>query len=103
MACVESGLFDRIRSLVAAGDYLFTVHARRRLESRRIESWQVVAGLAEADLLEDRPEDMPNPSVVVAQLLPAGTEVRAVWSLLWESNVALLVSVYIPGVWCEPQ
>jgi len=37
---------------------------------------------------------IPNPQVEVSELLPDGTEFKAVWSLLRTSGVAKLVTVH---------
>jgi hypothetical protein len=45
---------------------------------------------------EERPDDLPNPSIVSTQLLPDGSTITVVWSWLAEENKALLVTVYFP-------
>jgi hypothetical protein len=54
----------------------------------------VVGGAHPTLLLEERPLDRPNPSVVVREWLADGSEVRAVWSWLKQSRRAQLVTVY---------
>ena len=44
--------------------------------------WQVLAGLEEGELLAERPDAEPNPTVEVRDCLPDGTEFKAVWSHL---------------------
>ena len=56
--------------------------------------WQVVAGLEDGKLIAERPDADPNPSVEVREWLPDGSEFKAVWSLLPQSNVAKLVTVH---------
>lgn len=56
--------------------------------------WQVVDGLADGILLIERPNDLPNPAVEVEKVLPDGIEIKAVWSLLPQSQVAKLVTVH---------
>jgi hypothetical protein len=57
--------------------------------------WQAVAGLLDhGQLLAERPETLPNPSVEVRELLPDGTAFNAVWSHLQKSGVAKLVTVH---------
>lgn len=87
-------LFDTIRKLVAEERYLIGQHAAERLEERHIMEWQVVAELESAKLLSERPSSSPNPSVEVLELLPDGTECKAVWSYLRQSQVAKLVTVH---------
>ena len=87
-------LFQQIRNLVNAGDYLVGQHAAERLKERRIMEWQVVEGMKDGTLLAERPRALPNPAVEVEEILPDGTECKAVWSYLRESKVAKLVTVH---------
>jgi hypothetical protein len=87
-------LFDTIRQLVAEEKYVVGQHASERLEERGIMEWQVVAGLADGELLAERPEATPNPAVDVRESLPDGTEIKVVWSYLRHSGVAKLVTVH---------
>jgi hypothetical protein len=87
-------LFDTIRQLVDEEKYVVGQHASERLEERGIMEWQAVAGLADGELLAERPNATPNPAVEVRETLPDGTEFKAVWSLLPESGVAKLVTVH---------
>jgi hypothetical protein len=87
-------LFHQIQSLVAEGNYVVGQHASERLEERGILEWQAAAGLADGKLLRERPRARPNPAVEVEEVLPDGTECKAVWSLLRQSKVAKLVTVH---------
>jgi hypothetical protein len=87
-------LFDVIRDLMAADRYIVGQHAVERLEERDILEWQVVAGVADAALIVERPEAIPNPTVELSESLPDGTEVKAVWAYLRQSGVAKLVTVH---------
>ena len=87
-------LFDIIRELVAADRYVVGQHAVERLEDRDMMEWQVVAGVADATLTAERPEAVPNPAIELLELLPDGTEIKAVWSHLRQSGVAKLVTVH---------
>ncbi len=87
-------LFQTIRTLVSQNRYLVGEHAAGRLEERGIMEWQAVAGLADGALLAERPGAVPNPAVEVRELLPDGTEFKAVWSHLRRSGVAKLVTVH---------
>ena len=87
-------LFATIRQLVADEKYVIGLHASERLEERGIMEWQVVAGMEDGELLLERPADRPNPVVEVRELLPDGTEFKAVWALLPQSAVAKLITVH---------
>ena len=89
-----SQLFETIRQLVSEDRYIVGKHASERLEERGILEWQAVMGLQDGTLLEERPDDVPNPAIEVEQLLPDGTEFKAVWSILRRLQVAKLVTVH---------
>lgn len=89
-------LFDSIKAAVRDGRYLVSVHARQRLAERKVRLWQIESGIDDAELIEERPDDEPNPSVVVDQLLPDGAQVTVVWSWLGTSGNAKLVTIYFP-------
>ncbi len=89
-------LFNEIRDAVANGRSLVSRHAARRLAERRIEYWQLEASLDDGELLEVRSDDEPNPSIVVVQKLPDGTEVN-VLAWLHQTKDALLVTVHFFG------
>jgi hypothetical protein len=87
-------LFDTIRKLVAEDKYIVGQHAVERLEERGIMEWQIVAGVANAELIVERPQAVPNPIVELVESLADGTEVKSVWSHLRQSGVAKLVTVH---------
>jgi Domain of unknown function (DUF4258) len=87
-------LFQTICELVRQNRYVIGEHAAERLEERGIMEWQAVDGLEDGELLVERPEAEPNPAIEVAELLPDGTEFKAVWSHLRQVNVAKLVTVH---------
>jgi len=94
MELSTESLFDIIRRLVALEKYVVGEHAAERLEERGIMEWQAVAGMDQATLLEERPTAVPNPAIEVREVLPDGTEFKAVWSLLPKSGIAKLVTVH---------
>src|SRR5437762_5941121 len=87
-------LFETIRQLVDEEKYVIGQHASERLEERGIMEWQVVVALEEGTLLAERPDAEPNPAVEVRESLPDGTEFKAVWSHLRQSDVAKLVTIH---------
>ena len=88
-------LFEQIRSAVALDRFFVAWHADERCEERQITAWQLVAGLADAELVRERPRSKPNPSVVVRQILEDGTEVEVIWSWLSATHQAKLVTVFL--------
>jgi hypothetical protein len=87
-------LFETIRQLVAEEKYLIGQHAAERLEERGIMEWQAVAGIEDGTLIAERPGATPHPCIEVREMLPDGTEFKAVWSYLATSGVAKLVTVH---------
>lgn len=87
-------LFEKIRAAVREDRFLVSWHADDRCEQRQLAVWQVIAGLENASLHEERPMSQPHPSVVVGEELVDGTEVEAVWAWMPQSNRAILVTVY---------
>ncbi len=87
-------LFTTIRALVTEEKYIVGQHAAERLEERGIMEWQAVAGLEDGKLLVERTDAKPHPVVEVEEVLPDGTEFKAVWSYLSRSGVAKLVTVH---------
>ena len=54
-----------------------------------------VVGLADGQMIAERPNATPNPAVEICELLPDGTEFKAVWwSYLRQNDVAELVAVH---------
>jgi hypothetical protein len=87
-------LFDTIRRLVTEERYVVGLHASERLEERGIMEWQAVAGVADGELMAERPDAEPNPTVEIREMLPDGTKFNAVWSWLRQSDAAKLVTVH---------
>jgi hypothetical protein len=87
-------LWDRIRGAVAEGRWVIGNHADDRLRERKVPAWQVEAGVADAKLLRERPDEQPNPAVEVEQVLADGTPIKAVWSWLRYNRAAKLVTVH---------
>jgi hypothetical protein len=87
-------LAKNIRNAVAAGDYVFCVHADERLRERRIMGWQIVEGTTLAKLLKERPRALPNPVAEFEQILADGTRVKVVWSWISSAGTAKLVTVH---------
>jgi hypothetical protein len=89
-----ASLFETIRTLVTNEKYVIGLHASERLDERGIMEWQVVVGMDDGELVLERPNDLPNPVVEVREMLPDGTEFKAVWAYLQQSGVAKLVTVH---------
>jgi hypothetical protein len=87
-------LFQDIKRVVREERYVVSSHADQRLRERRIERWQVIAGLEDGKLLAEHPRSTPLPSIEVEQLLADGTAVKAVWGYVAILDAAKLVTVH---------
>ena len=87
-------LSDSIRDAVLKGSWALTHHAQQRIRQRNIAPWQVEAGATGWTVLEERPQDLPNPSIVAEQELADGTSVTVVWAWEVDKSSALLVTIY---------
>lgn len=85
-----------IKEAVREERYEVSIHADNRIEERGLMEWQIVMGLADADLLRAEPDDRPWPAILLSQLLPDGTEVLGKWSYRSRDRMARLVTVYFP-------
>ena len=87
-------LAKKIRDELLAGNYVISDHAEDMLRERGVELWQIEAGVSQWKMVEIRPGDLPNPSIVVSQLLADGTEVTVVWSWYDALEAVNLVMVH---------
>jgi hypothetical protein len=92
----DRSLVGQIRYAVRQGEFLVSAHARLRLSERKIALWQVEAGLERGKIIEVRPDDEPNPSIVVEEMLPDGAVIHVVRSWLAATERAKLVTVFPP-------
>ncbi len=89
-----SRLFEHLRRLVREERYVIGQHASERLELRGIMEWQAVVGLEDGACLRENQDSQPNPTVEVREILPDGTEFKAVWAYMQRSDLAKLVTVH---------
>jgi len=83
-------IFDAVRD----GRYVISRHANERLRFRRIAAWQVISGIEDATILDERPKAEPNPTVELEQRLADGTPVKVIWSWLNSIRTAKLITVH---------
>ena len=87
-------LVEQVRSAVREQRYVFSDHADNALRERGIPHWQIVAGAEQAQVLSERLQTKPNPTVELEQILPDGVMVKAVWAYVKRLDVAKLVTVH---------
>ena len=89
-----SQLRENIQNAIDADRFIVSNHADDRLRERLVELWQIISSVEDARLIDERPNDTPNPSVVLHQTLPDGTTVRVVWAYADSAGMAVLVTVH---------
>ena len=87
-------LLEQIQAAVEEDRFLVSWHADERCEERKVSGWQLVVGLKDCELVNERPRSKPHPSVIVRQSLADGTDAEVVWSWLSDTKRAKLVTVY---------
>lgn len=86
--------YEAIARAIREDRVVYSIHAENQLTSRGIPRWQAAAGFLYGACVETIPDAKPNPKIRVAQLLPDGTEVVAVWSYVRSIERAKLVTLY---------
>ena len=92
-----SASFEQILKLVAAGEASVSEHGYDELSADGLTVREVVAGIANAELIEDYPTYPKGPSVLVLQHDAAGAPVHVVWGIpKGYTTPAVLVTAYRP-------
>jgi len=96
------GTLGRIRQLVAIGRSRVSDHGFRELREDGIKLGKVLAGLADATVVEDYPDYHKGPSVLVRQFDGKDRPLHVLWGIAKIGEpVATLVTAYRPdpSVW----
>ncbi len=56
--------------------------------------WQLLEDLERSEVLSERPQTKPNPTIELQQTLADGTRVKSVWGYMHGIQVAKLVTVH---------
>ncbi len=92
-----SDTFEEVRRLVAAGNWLPTTHALRRLAERQILMADVLDGLNSAVFVEDYPEDPRGQSILLLSFDSTNLPIHALWGIpVKDRGIANLVTIYHP-------
>ena len=92
-----SELLEVIRRLVGAGDVRISDHGYDELSHDEIRVRDVLAGVSEAEVLEDYPDFPKGPSVLVLQSDSESSPIHVVWGIpKGRSGPAVLVTAYRP-------
>ncbi len=94
---VMSDTLDQIRKLVSTGEVKISDHGYDELAADGLSVRDLVAGVTDAELLEDYPEFPKGPCVLVLQRDAEGNPVHAVWGIpKGETSPTVLVTAYRP-------
>jgi hypothetical protein len=92
-----SDTLGKIKSLVFSGDVLISAHGYDELADDDIYFSDVLAGLNNAETVEDYPAAAKGPSILVLQRDSAGLPLHVVWGIpKGAGRPAVLVTAYRP-------
>ena len=92
-----SGTIDRILRLVLAAEVRISEHGYDELSADGLTVREIIAGIADAEQIEDYPTFPKGPSVLVLQPDKAGKPVHVVWGIpKGYTSPAVLVTAYRP-------
>ncbi len=92
-----SETLKRVRRLVEALQVKVSVHGFERLSSHDIGYADVLASLDDAMMVEDYPDYVHGPSVLVLQTDGTGQPIHVLWGLpAGSAEIAVLVTAYRP-------
>jgi hypothetical protein len=92
-----SKTFAAVRALVARGDILISAHGYDELAADGIQMREVVGGLDGAVVIEDYPDYLKGPCVLVLEQDRAGLPIHVVWGIpAGQSLPAVVVTAYRP-------
>ncbi len=92
-----SKTFDIVRAHVEAGKVRVSEHGRQELSDDNISLLSLIAGLADAIVVEDYPDYVKGPCVLCLQRDEKGEPVQVLWGLAASTpDVATLITAYRP-------
>jgi Domain of unknown function (DUF4258) len=92
-----SGTFPKIQELVAEGRVRLSEHALSRLLKHGVKYRDVLAGAVDAIVVEDYPDYVHGPAVLVLQKDRDDMPVHALWGLPASGEqLAFVITVYRP-------
>jgi hypothetical protein len=88
----------RVQALVSSDDYLVSDHGFYELEEDGIVAGDAITGIAAAIAIEDYPDRVRGPSVLVLQHDSDGRAIHVVWAIpAGQRRPAVLVTAYRPN------
>ena len=94
---IVSSTFDRIRALVSVGGVRISAHGFDELAADGLTARELVEGVDSAEVVEDYPDYVKGPCVLLLQRTRDGRPVHAVWGLpAGHASPAVLITAYLP-------
>ena len=88
---------EQVRALVARGEVRVSAHGYEELAADQITVHDVVEGMVAAIVVEDYPDFVKGPSVLVLEHDKAGRPIHVVWGVpKGHTSPAVLVTAYRP-------
>jgi hypothetical protein len=88
----------RVQTLVLAGDYRVSHHGFRELAADDILVEDAIAGIENAVIVEDYPDNRMEPSVLIFQRDGSGRPIHVMWGVpKIAGRPAILVTAYRPA------
>jgi len=92
-----SGLLERIRALIGAGEVRISDHGYDELTEDQLTAREVIAGVQEALVVEEYPDYPKGPSILLLQKDRAGVPMHVVWGIpKGYDKPVVLVTAYRP-------
>ncbi|MFQ5423485.1 MAG: DUF4258 domain-containing protein [Phycisphaerae bacterium] len=92
-----SRTLGRVQKLLTHGDVRISDHGYDELAADAILAGEVIAGVRQAVVLEDYPDYIKGPCVLVLQHDDAGNPIHALWGIARETtSPAVLITAYRP-------
>ena len=95
---------QRVAILASIGDVVISEHGYDELASDCISVQEALAGIADAEVVEDYPEHQRGPCVLLLQRDQEGGPIHVVWGIpSGQLGPAVLVTVYRPDpeLWAD--
>lgn len=93
-----SQLLQQVQALVARGEVLVSLHGSEELEADDIRVRDAVNGIAAAVVVEEYPEYVKGPCVLVLEHDDQGRPIPVVWGIpAGQESPAVLVTAYRPN------
>lgn len=87
---------NRIKDAIKSGRINITEHADEELANDEISNESLYYSVLHGEIIEEYPDDLPFPSCLIFGRDQQGRPIHSVWAYASESNIAILITAYIP-------